>query len=49
MNHTNNKFELYTHTFDEFSFEKLKDEFEEILDISNITDGHLQEEILDHV
>ena len=36
----NNKFELYTDTFDEFSFEELKDEFEEILNIPNITDYH---------
>ena len=41
----NNKFELYTDTFDEFSFEELKDEFEEILKNSNITDDHLEDEI----
>ena len=42
----NNKFELYTDTFDEFSVTELKDELEEILDISNITDEHLQDEII---
>ena len=41
-----NKFELYTDTFDEFSFEELKDEFEEILKIPNITDSHLEDETL---
>ena len=40
----NNKFELYTDTFDEFSFEELKDEVEEILNIPNITDYHLEDE-----
>ena len=34
--------ELYTDTFDEFSFEELKDEIEEILNISDITPSHLQ-------
>ena len=42
----NNKFELYTDTFDEFSFEELKDEVEEILNIPEITDDHLENEIL---
>ena len=42
----NNKFELYTDTFDEFSFEKLKDELEEILNIPNITDYHLEDETI---
>ena len=42
----NNKFELYTDTFDEFSFEELKDEVGEILNIPEITDDHLEEEIL---
>ena len=37
----NNKFELYTDTFDEFSFTELEDEVGEILGISNITDAHL--------
>ena len=42
----NNKFELYTDTFDEFSFEELKDELEEILNIPEITDDHLEDETL---
>ena len=42
----NNKFELYTDTFDEFSFPELKDEVEEILNIPEITDGHLEDETL---
>ena len=42
----NNKFELYTDTFDEFSFEELKNEIEEILNIPEITDIHLENEIL---
>ena len=42
----NNKFELYTDTFDEFSFEELKDEVEEILNIPEITDNHLEDESL---
>ena len=40
----NNKFKLYTHIYDEFSFEDLKDELKEILEISDITDKHLQDE-----
>ena len=42
----NNKFELYTDTFDDFSFLELKDELEEILNIPNITDSHLEDESL---
>ena len=42
----NNKFELYTDTFDEFSFGEIKDEVEEILNFSNITDDHLEDETL---
>ena len=42
----NNKFELYTDTFDEFSFEELKDEVEEILNIPNITYDHLEDETI---
>ena len=42
----NNKCELYTDTSDEFSFEELKDELEEILKIPNITDSHLEDETL---
>ena len=46
----NNRFELYTDTFDEFSFLELKDEFEEILKIPNITDSHLEDEtIVPHI
>ena len=41
-----NKFELYTDTFDEFSFEELKDEVEEIFNISNITHKHLEDETI---
>ena len=41
----NNKFEIYTNTFDEFSFAELKDEVEDILDISNITSERLQDVI----
>ena len=40
----NNKFELYTDNFDEFSFEELKDELEGILNISDFTPYHLQHE-----
>ena len=46
INHENIKFELYTDTFDELSFEGLKDELEEIHDISNKTSEHLQNEII---
>ena len=46
MTKENNKFELYTNTFDEFSFEELKDEIEEILNIPEITDDHLEDDIL---
>ena len=42
----NNKFELYTDTFDKFSFAELKDEVEEILNIPEITDNHLEDETL---
>ena len=41
----NNKFEVYTDNFDEFSFTKLKIELKEILDISNILSEHLQVDI----
>ena len=33
---------LYTDNFDEFSFEELKDELEEILSVSDITSQHFQ-------
>ena len=42
----NNKFELFTDTFDEFLFTELKDEVEEILNISDITPSYLQHEII---
>ena len=42
----NNKFELYTDTFDEFSFPELKNEIGEILNIPNIRDVHLEDETL---
>ena len=42
----NKKFELHTDTFDEFSFEELKDEVEEILNIPEITNSHLEDETL---
>ena len=41
----NNEFELYTDTFDKFSFTELKDELAEIPDFSDITPYYLQEEI----
>ena len=42
----NNKFELYTDAFDEFSFLEIRDELEEALNIPNITDSHLEDETL---
>ena len=42
--HENNQFQLFTDTFDEFSFEKLKDELEDVLSISDITPAHLEHE-----
>ena len=42
----NNKFELYRDTSDKFGFLELKDELEEILNISHITNEHLDDEIL---
>ena len=44
INTTNNKLQLYTDTFDEVSFEEVKDELEEIISVSNITDDHLEDE-----
>ena len=45
MNHDNNKLEIYTDTFDEFAFGELKDELEEIPNISYFTSpSHLQHE-----
>ena len=46
INSTYNKFEFYTYNFDKFSFEELKDELEEVLNISNITSEHLQDDII---
>ena len=42
----NNKFELYRDMSNKFGFIELKDELEEILNISNITNEHLDDEIL---
>ena len=42
----NNKFEIYRNMSDKFGFLQLKDEIEEILDISHITGDHLNDEIL---
>ena len=42
---SNNKLEVYTDTFDEFSFTELKVELEEIPNISDITAYHSQHEI----
>ena len=44
INDTNNKFELYTDTSEEFSFAELKDELEEFPDIPDITSYHLKHE-----
>ena len=42
----NNKFEIYRDTSRKFGFIELKDELEEILNFSHITNYHLQDEIL---
>ena len=42
----NNKFMIYTDTFDEFSFTELEKEVGEILGIPNITDAHLEDDKL---
>ena len=42
----NNKFELYRDMSARFGFLDLKDELEEILNISHITDDHLNDEVL---
>ena len=44
INSRNNKFDFLTDNFDEFAFEELKDELEEILNISDKTPYHLQHE-----
>ena len=41
----NNKFELYRDSSNKFGFLELKDELEEILNISHISQEHLQDEI----
>ena len=41
-----NKFELYSDTSHKFGFLELKDELEEILNISHISQEHLEDEIL---
>ena len=42
----NNKFELYRDSSNKFGFLELKDELEEILNISHITQEHLEDEII---
>ena len=42
----NNKFELYRDTSNKFGFLELKDELEEILNISHITNEHLDDAVL---
>ena len=42
----NNKLDIYTDTFDAFSFEELKDELEEILDTSKLTNDQLEDETI---
>ena len=42
----NNKFELYRDNSNKFGFLELKDELEEILNISHITNEHLDDEVL---
>ena len=49
INASSKNFELYKDTFDNFSFEEIKDEIEEILDISNIISEHLKNDKMDHV
>ena len=46
INETNDKFELCTDVFDEFSFEELKNELEEIVVITNFTEDYLEDERL---
>ena len=41
-----NKLEFCTDKFDEFSFQELKDELEEILSISDLTQSYLQNETI---
>ena len=42
INTTNNKFGMYTDSFDKFSFQGSKEELEEMLSISDTTPYHLQ-------
>ena len=42
----NNKFELHTDTFDDFSFSELIDELEAIFSVSDITPQNLQHEMI---
>ena len=42
----NNKFELYGDIFDLFLVDELKDEVDEVLNISKITPSHLQHDII---
>ena len=42
----NNKFEIYRDSSNKFGFLELKDELEEILNISHISQQHLQDEII---
>ena len=42
----NNKFELYRDTSAKFGFLELKDELEDILNISHVTNKHLNDEII---
>ena len=44
MTGENSKFELYVDIFDEFPFEKLKEELEQILSTSDFTSSHIQHE-----
>ena len=46
FNLTSLKIELYTDTFDEFSFAEVKEKLEEILNISKITPEHLHDKTI---
>ena len=49
ITHEENKLEIYTDIFDEFSFEELKDELEEIVNISNISPNIYKMKQKDHL
>ena len=49
INTTNNEFELYANNFDEFSFEDIKDQLQEVLNFSDITPNDLQHEKQDRL